>query len=128
MEGQVAPDKFSDESYDDLVKLLKDHFCKKLNVAAERGKFYRHRQLENESIAEFAAALWQLSIDCDFKGYQLDHVFALGVKNKTMQQKLHQVKDPTFKSVLEMAQMFETADKNMKELQSTHCICIAHAD
>ena len=118
LKGQVATDKVSAKSYDDLVKVLKDHFCEKPNVIAERGKFYRCRQPENELIAEFAAALWQLSTDWDFKGHQLDEalrdVFALGVKNKTMQRQLHKVKDLTIKSVLEMAQMFKTADKTWK--------------
>ena len=52
LKGQVSPDKVSDKSYDDLVKVLKDLFCEKPNVIAERGKFYKRRQGDQESITD----------------------------------------------------------------------------
>jgi hypothetical protein len=130
LKGQVAPDKVSDKSYDELVKVLKDHYCEKPNEIAERRKFYRCRnQLENETVAEFAAELRQMSIECNFKGPQLDEAlrdaFVFGIKSESCRKKLYQIKDPTFKSVVEMAQMVETADKNMRELNSNSATATA---
>ena len=62
----LAPKLPRDESFEDLMGLLVRHFDPKPLVIAERFRFYRRAQKNDESVADFVADLRRLSIKCEF--------------------------------------------------------------
>ena len=65
----VSPDNSKDNSLDQLVEVLKQHYNPVKLVIAERFTFHRHCQQPGESVAEFAAELKKLSQNCKFGTY-----------------------------------------------------------
>ena len=65
----VSPDNSKDNSLDQLVEVLKQHYNPVKLVIAEQFTFHRRCQQPGESIAEFAAELKKLSLNCKFGTY-----------------------------------------------------------
>ena len=63
-----SPTKPSSVAYDSLVKKVSEHYNPKPNIIAERKRFTSRRQSSNETIAEYVAALRNLSKSCEFGG------------------------------------------------------------
>ena len=59
----VAPDKV----YDDLVRVMKEHFTPKPAVIAERYRFHQRKQHKGETVAQYLAELRKLTEACEFK-------------------------------------------------------------
>ncbi|KAK3100621.1 hypothetical protein FSP39_022706 [Pinctada imbricata] len=53
----TAPRKPSEETYDDLVRKLREHLCRKPLVIAERFRFHKREQGGGETVREYIAAL-----------------------------------------------------------------------
>ena len=70
----LAPDKPGSRQYEELVKMLNDHFSPKPIIIAERFCFHNQNQEEGESVAQYVAVLKKLSEHCDF-GTHLQDVF-----------------------------------------------------
>ena len=68
----AAPDAPSTKTFAELSELLTNHFQPKKMVVAERFRFHRRLQLENESVMEFTAGLRTLSRDCNFGDFLND--------------------------------------------------------
>ena len=87
----LAPAKQSEQSFDDIVKALLDHFEPKPLVITERFHFNKRQQEPTESIADFMAELRRLSVHCDFEPF-LDDVlrdrFVCGLRDEGAQKKL----------------------------------------
>ncbi|XP_072050229.1 uncharacterized protein [Amphiura filiformis] len=114
LKAQVAPAKVTDKTYEQLVDILKEHFCGKPLQIAERFKFYQRKQKPNESVSDFSAALRQLSVTCNFGNFLEDilcDMFVLGLSNKATQRKLLATKDLTFKTALDTANADEIAQR-----------------
>lgn len=62
-----APDHPKSKSYEELVKLVKNHISPKKNEAMERCKFQQARQSPNESIADYVERLKMLSLHCNYR-------------------------------------------------------------
>ena len=62
----VAPGKPTDKSFDELVKLVKDHHQSALSVTVQRYEFNKRIRKEGDSFADFIAHLRQLSEHCKF--------------------------------------------------------------
>lgn len=62
----VQPDKPGTKSYDDIVKILGNHYSPKPLIIAERFRFHKRNQEEGESVAQFLAVLKRLSEHCEF--------------------------------------------------------------
>jgi len=56
----------SNKSYEDLVKLLREHLKPKPNVIAQRFRFYKRDRKQGESVSEYVAELRKLSEYCEF--------------------------------------------------------------
>ena len=63
----VAPAKPADKGYDDLVRVMKEHFTPKPAVIAERYRFHQRKQHEGETVAQYLAELRKLTEACEFK-------------------------------------------------------------
>ncbi|XP_054257345.1 uncharacterized protein K02A2.6-like, partial [Macrosteles quadrilineatus] len=68
----ISPKKIDEESYDNLSKILEDHYSPKRLVVAERYTFYSRCQKQSESIAEFVVAVKHLASTCEFGTFLSD--------------------------------------------------------
>uniref|UniRef100_A0A8C6VV85 Retrotransposon gag domain-containing protein n=1 Tax=Nothobranchius furzeri TaxID=105023 RepID=A0A8C6VV85_NOTFU len=86
------PDKRSSLSYGVLSGKLTAHYKPKPLVIAERFKFQKRNQQENESVSDYVVALKHLSTHCDF-GRHLDEAlrdrFVSGLKVEAIQRKFN---------------------------------------
>ncbi|PAA84717.1 hypothetical protein BOX15_Mlig028849g1 [Macrostomum lignano] len=108
-----SPGKPSDLSYEELVKLLKDHFQPKKPVIAERFRFYKRVQKDGESAAQFLATLRSLAETCDFGTFLEDALcdcFVCGLREPQVQKRLLTVSTLTLEKAKEIAQAAEIAE------------------
>ena len=63
----TAPDKIIDKTFNDIIKIVNDHFHPKPSVVMERCRFHQAKQEEHESVADFAASLKKLSLEYNFE-------------------------------------------------------------
>ncbi|GFW62884.1 integrase catalytic domain-containing protein [Trichonephila clavipes] len=66
LKNLVTPNIPSELTYQDIVKLLSEHLNPKPLEMTERFRFYKRKQFEGESIANYSAELQKLSIHCNF--------------------------------------------------------------
>lgn len=57
LQSLTQPDKPGDKSYQEIVRLLKDHYSPKPLIIAERFRFHKRNQQDGESISQFVAVL-----------------------------------------------------------------------
>ena len=69
----VTPEDPKDNSYEDLAKLLQNHFMPKPSTIVQRFRFNARSQQPGETIAMFLAELRHLSEHCEF-GITLDEM------------------------------------------------------
>ena len=63
----VQAEKLDSTPYEDLVKIVKNHYDPKPLVMMQRYKFNTHTRAVGESIATYVAALRELAQHCEFK-------------------------------------------------------------
>ena len=116
----VAPEDPKDKSYEDLAKLLQDHFMPKPSAIVQRFNFNTRSQQPGETIAMFLAELRHLSEHCEF-GIKLDEMLrdrrACGVPDIRIQRGLLAEPKLTSKRALDLALAIEAADKDASEIQ-----------
>ncbi|KAL3993537.1 DDB1- and CUL4-associated factor 15 [Sarotherodon galilaeus] len=96
----VAPNKPGTMQYDNIVGVLQAHFAPKPLVIAERFRFHKRNQGEEETVAQYVAVLKRLSEHCVFGAYLEDALrdrFVCGLKCETVQKRLLTEKDLTFR-------------------------------
>lgn len=110
----LAPAKIIDKKFDDITKLLQDHFNPKPSIAMERCKFHQSKQEPDESIAEFAAKLKKLSLKCEFKNLKeaLHDQLVCGIRDKDIRVKLFEDSSMDYDKALKIAITHESAVKN----------------
>ena len=87
----IVPGKPSDKKFSELVEILGKHLKPQPVVIAEQFKFYKRIQREDESVADFMAALRKLSEHCqfgDFLDQTLRDMLVCGLKNTAAQKRL----------------------------------------
>ena len=116
----VAPEDPKDKSYEDLAKLLQDHFMPKPSAIVQRFKFNTRSQQPGETIAMFLAELRHLSEHCEF-GITLDEMLrdrlVCGVRDIRIQRRLLAEPKLTLNWALDLALAIEAADKDASEIQ-----------
>ena len=116
----VAPEDPKDKSYEDLAKLLQDHFMPKPSAIVQRFKFNTHSQQPGETIAMFLAELRHSSEHCEF-GITLDEMLrdrlVCGVREIRIQRRLLAEPKLALKRALDLALAIEATDKDASEIQ-----------
>ena len=87
----LAPDELADKSFDEIVKVFKDHFELPVLTVGERLKFYCRLQTETESVIDFIAALKKLLLTCSFKTHLQDalrYQFVAGLRSDVIKRRL----------------------------------------
>ncbi len=121
LKTQLSPAKVEDKDYDDLKKVLTDHFSPKPPIIAERFEFWRRDQKQGEKVADFAAELRRLSYTCEFGAFLLEALrdrFVCGLKDIQTQKRLLSVKDLTYEGALETALAAERATQGAQRFTS----------
>ena len=116
----VAPDKPTDKSFQEIVKLVKEHHTPPPSVIVQRFKFNSRSQREGESVGEFVAELRRLSEHCKFDATLDDMLrdrLVCGIRDVRTQRRLLAESDLKLKKAFELAQAAEVAEKNAKDLQ-----------
>ena len=115
----MAPAKLQDQSFEDIVKALLDHYEPKQLVIAERFNFNRRQQGPSESVADYVAELRRLSMKCEFGPFLDDALrdrFVCGLQNEAVQKKLLLESKLTFPRAVEIAQNMEAAASKTRQL------------
>ena len=116
----VAREDPKDKSYEDLAKLLQDHFMPKPSTVVQQFKFNTRFQQPSETITMFLAELRHLSEHCEF-GITLDEMLrdrlVCGVRDIRIQRRLLAETKLTLKRVLDVPLAIEAADKDASEIR-----------
>lgn len=118
----VAPSKPGEKDYDSVVAVLQAHFAPKPLVIAERFRFHKRNQGEEETVAQYVAVLKGLSEHCEFGAYLEDALrdrFVCGLKCETVQKRLLTERDLTFQKAVDYAVSAETAARDVQQLGSS---------
>ena len=110
-----APRKPEELNLEELQSKLDAQFGTKRLVLAECYRFYRYKQLEGQSLADYIAELRHLAVTCDWTAEQLaDNIrdkFVMGLRNeRLLQQLLTQDHKKPLEELLELARVFEAAE------------------
>ncbi|KAG7520092.1 hypothetical protein JOB18_022969 [Solea senegalensis] len=121
MRNLVSPAKPGDKSFDELVKLLKDHFNAKPSEIVQRCRFNSRVRMPGESVKEYVAMLRKLVQDCNY-GERLSEMLrdrlVCEIGDDHIRRRLLSEPDLTFEKTLKLAQATETASKDVRDLQS----------
>ncbi len=118
----IAPEKPSEKSFEELVAVLSEHYSPKPTEVMQRYRFNSRSMKEGESVADYVAAqLRKLAEFCNY-GNSLDKMLrdrlVWGVKDPSIQKKLLSEPDLTLVRAMQIAQSTETAEKNLREMDS----------
>ena len=117
----VGAARLGTDSYEDLVKTLKDHYDPPPSFMVERYKFNRRERAPDESIAQFVAALRALAEHCQFGDKLEEHLrdrLVFGINNVHIRQRLLAEKDPTYQSLVSLATALQMAAKGNSTIQN----------
>ena len=116
----TSPKKPGEESYDDLVQTLANHFNPAPSEIVQRFKFNSRMRKPGESVATYVAELRALAEFCNFgdtlENMQRDQLVC-GINDTAIQKYLLSETKLSFRQVLDIAQGLETAACNVKELK-----------
>ncbi|XP_039284202.1 uncharacterized protein LOC120351341 [Nilaparvata lugens] len=110
-----TPEKPADKTFADIVKIIESHLYPKPSFIAERYKFSKRNQLENENISEYIANLKRLSIHCEFGALLNDYLrdrLVSGIRSESTKQKLLAESSLTYEEAVKIILSVETAEKN----------------
>ena len=114
----LALAKPNEKLYQELVKLIQDHFAPKPSEIVERFKFNNRLCNKGESVADFVAALRNLDEHCDYKDtleMMLRDRVVCSIRDEKIEQRLLVEKELTF--VKAYATSMGITSKNMVVLQ-----------
>ena len=116
----LIPDKPKDKDYSQLVDAMTSHLKSKPLVIAERFKFHRRGQGEQESVSDYMTELRRLADKCRF-GLHFEEALrdrlVCGLRNVAVQKKLLAKESLTLKKAYETALGMEMAAKQARHLQ-----------
>ena len=118
----LAPNKPSERSFDELVKLVQDHHQPPPSESVQRYTFNTRSRKQGESITMYVAELRRLAEHCNYRDSLNDMLrdrLVCGVNDQRVQRRLLAEGDLTFQKAYDIAIAMEAADRNARELQGT---------
>ncbi|XP_040074782.3 uncharacterized protein LOC120846941 [Ixodes scapularis] len=106
LKSLVVPAVPGDKSFKEVKVLLKNHYSPKSSVIAERCKFNRRVQEEQESVEDFIVALKHLARKCDFGQFLQDALrdrLVAGIRREETQRGLFAEESLTFEKACKIA-------------------------
>lgn len=113
----LLPATPAEKSFEDLVKVLSDHYEPASRIIAERFRFNRRYQAEGETVATFAVALKHLAAKCKYGTFLDDALrdrFVAGLRNPAIQTGLLKKKELSFESACDFAKSVEMAEQESR--------------
>lgn len=117
----VGPSKPGELEYDQVVDVIQAHFAQKPLVIAERFRFHKRNQREEHRVAQYVAVIKGRWEHCEFGAYLEDALhdrFVCRLKCETVQKRLLNEKDLTFKKAVDYAVSAETAAQDVQQPSS----------
>lgn len=120
----LFPKKPVEANYDDIVKILHNHYTPRRSAVVERYRFYRRDQRQGENISDFVVEIKKLAATCDFGTFleeALRDRLIVGLQNDAIRCKLLATndKDLTFDRAYSSALGMEAAQGQSKEVRRT---------
>ena len=123
MRSLCSPAEPSTKSYQDLIKVMKEHLQPAPAALGERYRFGMAVQKDDESIHKFCARLKALAMHCNYGeglNTQLRDRFVLGVQSESTKKRLLEKGDAlTFDKAVEIATAMETTSKDLAGMHSS---------
>ena len=117
----VSPKKPTEFKIDELIDIVRKHHDPKPSAIVQRFRFNSRNRHTGESIAAYVAQLRQLAEHCEY-GTTLNDMLrdrlVCGVDDLRIQRHLLAEPQLTFDKAFEIAMASESAEKNVKDLQS----------
>ncbi|GBO03810.1 hypothetical protein AVEN_232208-1, partial [Araneus ventricosus] len=107
----LAPESPSTKSYEDLIKVLKEHFAPTSEIYRSF-QFHKRLQHNNETVSSYVTELRQLAEECNFGATfteRLRDQLVCGIKEEALQQRLLAESTFTFKEAFSRAVAGESA-------------------
>ena len=118
----VQPDKPGDKSYEEIVRILGNHYSPKPLLIAERFRFHKRNQEEGESISQFLAVLKRLSEHCAF-GQSLNDTLrdrlVWGLRSEAIQKRLLTEADLSLERAVNISTSMEMAAHEAQQLSAS---------
>ncbi|KAL5481520.1 hypothetical protein EMCRGX_G021699 [Ephydatia muelleri] len=115
----VSPEKPADKTFEEIVKLVRDHLTPPSSCIVRRFYFNSRFQKETETVGQFVAELRRLSEYCEFGG-SLDEMLrdrlVCGLRDVRVQRRLFAKPKLTFTKAFELAQAAELAEKSSQDI------------
>lgn len=113
--------KHNDDTFDDVVKKILDHFSPKSNKQMNIFKFRAARQEDDESFVEFLIRLRQLAKCCEFEGEdeEIKNQMIQACKSERVMRKALEKVDITLEQLINIGKLDESVEKQIKELKSS---------
>ena len=115
----VPDNKLEGVSFEELSKLLKDHYDPPPSTIVQRFHFNSRSRKPSESISEYMAALRDLARHCDY-GANLSEMLrdrlVCGVNHRGIQRKLLAESGLTYDSAIKTALAIEASERDAKHL------------
>ena len=99
-----------DKNFDVVLNKFDEHFVPKKNIIFERAKFHKRKQEDGESVEAFIRALYDLSVNCDFKALRDDFIrdkLVIGLKNKELSEELQMKSELTLSMAIDQSRHHE---------------------
>ncbi|KAL5463984.1 hypothetical protein EMCRGX_G032937, partial [Ephydatia muelleri] len=116
------PEDVKAKSFEEISKALVEHFEPKPLVIAERFRFYRRTQEEEESVTEFLAQLRRLATHCQFGAFleeALRDRLVCGLRNHSIQRRLLSESNLSLQKAVEVSTAMEAAELNSKTISTS---------
>ena len=114
-----SPAEVTTKSFDDIVKLVQDHFQPKPSVIMRRFRFNTSVRKPAESVTAFVARLRDLATHCEYGDAMKEMIrdrLVCGIRNDGLQRNLLAINNLTFEKALDYALLHEAAERNTKVL------------
>ncbi|KAH9360234.1 hypothetical protein HPB48_009409 [Haemaphysalis longicornis] len=121
LKDQLLPSSPEDKSFEDLVKVLKEHYAPGSQVIAKRFKFNRRYHLETETVSTFAVQLRHFAVKCAFGNFLDDPLrdrFIAVLRNPAIQAALLKKKELHLETARELARNTELAEKESRSFRT----------
>ena len=115
----ASPRPLTELDLPQIVELMKEHYKKDTIEIAERFKFFKRVQQEQETLANYLAELRKLAKNCNFGGYldtALRDQLVCGLRDRKIQRELLCIPNLTLAMASERARAAEAASRETQQL------------
>lgn len=117
----TSPAKPATKTYEEIVKILREHLQPKPAIMAERYRFRQRRQKEEESVTQYISELKRLSRFCEFSTDLEDNLrdqLVCGIRSDVIRQRLFAEDNLKYQGAVKLACALEAAERDAAAVES----------